>query len=202
MRKPFKRAIAGLCALLLLGIVSVPKARAECYSNENKTGAIQPESWQEYAQFQPASFLLIDSQEGMDDRIVGFWKFKFVSEGSTGIPDGTVIDNGFAQWHSDGTEIINSSRPPATGNFCLGVWQKSGPSSFKVNHYAIAWDVSGNLIGLAQLREEVTLDHKANNYVGTFTIDQYDVSGNLIAHIQGTAAGTRITVNTPIGDVL
>ena len=61
--------------------------------------------------------------------IVGFWKVKFISEGNSGIPDGTVIDNGFAQWHSDGTEILNSSRPPATSSFCLGVWQKSGPSS-------------------------------------------------------------------------
>jgi hypothetical protein len=78
---------------------------------------------------------------------VGFWKIKFVSEGSSGIPDGTVIDNGLAQWHSDGTEIMNSSRPPATGNFCLGVWQKSGPSSYKLNHFALAYDVSGNFIG-------------------------------------------------------
>jgi len=42
--------------------------------------------------------------------IVGFWHVKFVSEGTTGIPDGTIIDMGFSQWHSDGTEILNSSR--------------------------------------------------------------------------------------------
>jgi hypothetical protein len=30
-----------------------------------------------------------------------------------------VIDAGFAQWHSDGTEIMNS-HAPATSNFCLG----------------------------------------------------------------------------------
>jgi hypothetical protein len=44
--------------------------------------------------------------------IVGFWHVKFVSEGTTGIPDGTIIDMVFSQWHSDGTEILNSSRPP------------------------------------------------------------------------------------------
>jgi hypothetical protein len=197
MKIVFKMAITAFCAISLFVTAFVSEARAECgYSGVR----IQPQSWERQDQFR-ASFLLVGSQEGTDDRIVGFWKFKFVSEGSTGIPDGTVIDNGFAQWHSDGTEIINSSRPPATGNFCLGVWQKSGPSGYKLNHFGISWD-SGNFIGFAQIREEVTLDHKANHYVGTFTIDQYDVSGNLIAHIQGKATGTRITLNTAIGDLL
>jgi hypothetical protein len=53
---------------------------------------------------------------------VGFWKATLVSEGSPGIPDGTVIDAGFAQWHSDGTEILNSPRPAASSNFCLRIW--------------------------------------------------------------------------------
>src|SRR5260221_14560101 len=58
--------------------------------------------------------------------IVGFWHVKFISKGTGFIPDGTVVDMGFSQWHSDGTEILNSSRPPATSNFCLGVWAKTG----------------------------------------------------------------------------
>jgi hypothetical protein len=56
--------------------------------------------------------------------IVGFWHVTFVSKGTGFIPDGTIVDMGFSQWHSDGTEILNSSRPPATSNFCLGVWEK------------------------------------------------------------------------------
>jgi len=203
MRTMFKTAITGTLAIFLVGAVLVSKVTAECgYFGGQKAGAIQPQSWQGPAQFGPASLLLVAAQEGSDDRIVGFWKVKFVSEGNSGIPDGTVIDNGFAQWHSDGTEILNSSRPPATGNFCLGVWQKSGPSSYKLNHFALSWDVSGTLVGPAQIREDVTLDHKANHYVGTFTIDQFDVSGNLLAHIAGKVIATRVTVNTPVGDVL
>jgi hypothetical protein len=59
------------------------------------------------------------------DRIVGFWKVQFVAEGNADIPDGTPIDDGLAQWHSDGTAIMHAGlRPPMTGNFCLGVWQK------------------------------------------------------------------------------
>jgi hypothetical protein len=138
MKTTFKKVI-GTLILLLVGTVS----NAECgYTEGHRAGATQPQSWQGPAQFRPASFLLVADQEGSDDRIVGFWKVKFVSDGSPGIPDGTVIDNAFAQWHSDGTEIMNSSRPPATSNFCLGVWQKSGPSTYKLNHFALSSDLS------------------------------------------------------------
>jgi hypothetical protein len=53
--------------------------------------------------------------------IIGFWHVTFISKGTGFIPDDTVVDKGFSQWHSDGPEILNSSRPPATSNFCLGV---------------------------------------------------------------------------------
>jgi hypothetical protein len=203
MRTTFKAVIIGTLATVLLGIVFVPKAAAQCaFPQWHKAGALQPQSWQEPAQIRRASFVLVAGQEGADDRIVGFWKVKFLSEGNPGIPDGAVLDNGFVQWHSDGTEIMNSSRPPATGNFCLGVWQKSGPSSYELNHFALSSDPGGNLIGPARIQEHLTLNHKADQYEGTFTIDQYDVSGNLLAHIAGRVTATRITVDTAVGEVL
>ena len=203
MRTIFKTAITGTLAIALHGIVFVSKATAQCgYPQWNRTEAVQPMSWQGVARPRPDSVMLAANKEGSDDRIVGFWKFKFVSEGTRGIPDGTVIDNGFVQWHSDGTEITNSSRPPATGNFCLGVWQKSGASSYALNHFGLSSDLSGNFIGPAQIREDITLNHKANEYEGTFTIDQYDAAGHLLAHIEGRVAATRINVDTPVGDVL
>jgi hypothetical protein len=203
MRTMLKTGITGTLAVVLLGTVFVSKATADCgYFDGHRTAVPIPQSWTGSAPSTSGSLLLVTTQEGSDDRIVGFWKFKFVSEGNSGIPDGTVIDNGFAQWHSDGTEIINSSRPPATGNFCLGVWQKSGPSSYAVNHFALGTDPNGNPLGPAQIREDVTLDHKATHYEGTFALEQLDVSGNLVAHITGRVIGTRITLNTTLADVL
>jgi hypothetical protein len=186
-------------------MVFVSEATADCVSLAGlKIGAIQLPSWQGEPQLMQASFLRVAGQEGADDRIVGFWKVKFVSEGNTGIgiPDGAVIDNAFVQWHSDGTEIMNSSRPPATGNFCLGVWQKSGPFSYALNHFALSADPSGNLVGPARIREDVALNQWADQYHGTFTIDQYDVSGTLLVHIAGRITATRITVDTTVGQVL
>jgi hypothetical protein len=128
--------------------------------------------------------------------IVGLWKFTFTSEGSTGIPDGTLIDQGYVTWHADGTEITNSGRPPITGNFCLGVYRQTGRSSFKLNHFGLSWDPTGaTLIGPANIKEQVTLGRGGNSYTGTFTIDQFDTNGNLLAHIQGSIAAERITVD-------
>jgi len=205
MRAMFKAAITAVLAIVLPGLVFISEASAQCASLEGlKAAAMQLQSWQGPGQFERASFLRVAGQQGSDDRIVGFWKVKFISEGNTGIgiPDGAVIDNGFVQWHGDGTEIMNSSRPPATSNFCLGVWQKSGPSSYELNHFALSSDLSGNFVGPAQIREDITLSQDAEQYAGTFTIDQYDAAGNPLVHIAGKVTATRINVDTTVGQVL
>lgn len=201
MKPIFKTAITGVLAIALHGTVFVSKATAQCgYSQWNTTDALQPLALQGAVQIEPEALSRAADNESSDGQIVGFWKFKFVSQGSSGIPDGAVVDNGFVQWHSDGTEITNSFRPPATGNFCLGVWQQAGSSRYALNHFALGWDLTGNFIGPVQIRENVNLNRKANQYTGTFTIDQYDPAGNLLAHVQGQVTGTRITVNTPLGN--
>ena len=77
------------------------------------------------AGYLPASFALRDD-DSEDASIVGLWQVTFTSKGTSGIPDGTVVDAGYATWHSDGTEIMNSGRPPITGSFCMGVWKQVG----------------------------------------------------------------------------
>lgn len=91
---------------------------------------------------------------------------------------------------------------PATSNFCLGVWEKTGPSTYKLNHFALSSDLNGNMIGPANIRENVTLDVHGTGYTGTFSINQYDTSGNLLVHIVGEVKATRITVDTKLSDIL
>ncbi len=147
--------------------------------------------------------------------IVGFWYFKFIAQGntveSTGLPadqvppDGAVLDSGFAQWHSDGTEISNSSRQPVTQSFCLGVWEKTGGSQYQLNHFAISWLFSGTAetyLGPTNIGQIVTLSNDHNSFTGTFTIKQYDPSGNLLVSLMGNVQGLRIAVTTPVQDVL
>jgi hypothetical protein len=174
--------------------------------SEAPTAPARPQQKSSEAQgkFRRASLVLVSSHDrDWDDDsdhagIVGLWKVKFVSKGNTGmgIPDGAPIDEGYATWHSDGTEIMNSGRPPITGSFCMGVWKKTGRSSYKLNHFALSWDSTGKtLVGPTNIREEIVLDNNENSYSGTFTIDQYDNEGHLLAHISGLLSAQRITAD-------
>jgi hypothetical protein len=183
-------------AVILLPIGFVSSAQGQCAMFPWNKATTNVPAGRAAASLQPASLPPAADQKGSDDRIVGFWKVKF------SVADGTVIDNGFVQWHADGTEIMNSSRPPATGNFCLGVWRKSGSSNYELNHFALSFDPGGSLVGPAQIRESLTLERGGDRYEGTFTIDQFDTSGNPLAHVEGRVTGARISVDTPVADVL
>jgi hypothetical protein len=130
--------------------------------------------------------------------IVGTWKEKWISEGSEGIKDGTEVDAGYAQWHSDGTEInLSGLRSPLTGDVCLGEWIKTGARTYQMNHFGIAYDATGlNLVGPGRIQQWLTLSPNGNTTSGKFTIDQFDESGNRLAHVQGYITGTRVTMET------
>jgi hypothetical protein len=143
-----------------------------------------------------------------NEPIVGFWYYKMESQGNTGlgIPDGVVLDSGYAQWHSDGTEISNSNREPVTQSFCLGVWEKSGGLHYQLNHFAISWLFSGTETyqGPANIGQTVTVSQDHNSFTGTFTIKQYDPLGSEppLVSLTGNIEGHRITITTPVQDVL
>lgn len=171
-------------------------ARAECGDlTRLRLGAsLHRQSWGG-PDFGQASLLLVsDSSES----IVGFWRYAMVSQGTDGIPDGTIIDQGFSQWHSDGTEITNNaSRAPATSDLCLGAWKKVAGQRYTLSHYGISWDTNNNFVGLAHITQNVTVSRGKDSFLGTFTIDQFDQSGNTLIHIQGNITGTRITADSP-----
>lgn len=182
--------IAALCSTAF-----VPAAHADCGRTNDSVPRVLTPSSTPRAGYLPASFALRDD-DSEDASIVGLWQVTFTSKDTTGIPDGTVVDAGYATWHADGTEIMNSGRPPITGNFCMGVWKQVRRSTFRLNHVGLSWDTSGvNLVGPASIKEQVTVDRTGNSYKGTFTIDQFDTSGNLLAHVAGEVTGRRITVN-------
>jgi len=138
--------------------------------------------------------------------IVGMWRFLLVS-------NGTVVDDGYAQWHSDGTEIQNSGlHAPDTGNFCLGVWQQVGPNKYQLNHFPLAWTgTTGgggtNLPAAAiQLTETVKLTDN-DHFTGTFTLNVYvrpspdslSVSPSKpVQTVTGTITATRVTIDSTV----
>ncbi len=193
MKSP-KQVLKMMGLALVLSFVAV-SAAAQCSNFLPPKGqpSLRPQSWNGQGHFQPAS--LFDGEDV--DPIVGLWVVDF------NVGDNR-LDHAIVQWHSDHTEIMNSSRPPASQSFCLGVWKRTGARSYKLNHFAVSWDpnnLSGP-VGPANIIETVTLSSDGTTFSGNFDLTQYDTSGNVIVHFAGTIAGKRLTVSSGIGDVL
>jgi hypothetical protein len=198
-----------LWGLALIGMLLPATAKASCgdFQLLLPGAGLHRQTWQGPSSLESGSPRLT-SDSRFHDPIVGMWKVTFIAKGNVGPglpPDGVVVDNAFAQWHSDGTEIMNSSRNPVTQSFCMGVWKKEDSRRYELNHFAISWDPTTHPDapeGLANIREDVILSHNGKTFSGTFTIDQYDQSGNLLVHLTGELEGRRITADTPASSVL
>jgi len=198
--------------IVALAFVSVcllaASANAACGDLDRLGAILHRQSWGGSDAFQSGSLLRIDDTE--NDPIVGMWHVTFTAQGNEmGPPDGTPLDDSLVTWHSDGTELMNSARPPQDGQFCMGIWKKTGKSTYKLNHFA--WfgnDTAnapsgiGNPTGPTRFFEKVTLSPDKKHYTGTFTLDAYDTAGNQVAHIIGVIAATRITLDTTVPDLL
>ncbi len=124
--------------------------------------------------------------------ITGLWKSILVS-------DGAVVMVEFDTWHKDGTELaLDGLFPPATGQICPGVWEKTGPNTYATVHPAFEYDAAGvNIVAIFIERMRVTLSDDGNSFQGTFTWENYDFRGNLLpGAIAGTVTGTRIEVSS------
>jgi hypothetical protein len=201
---------ASMLVALVLALAVVPSALAQCGFSSK---LVKPSSWQPRvggAHLINAGFEKDDDEDSPS--IVGMWHVVFTAHTMNGnaIPDpGAVIDNAVVVWHRDGTEIMNSSRPAQDGNFCLGVWKRTGKLSYFLNH--IPWqgnDPSGGAAGIgnpaggAQILEQIALSPDGDHYSGMFTETAYDPAGNIEVTFTGTVSATRITVGTKITDLL
>jgi hypothetical protein len=199
--KNFKKLLTVL-AIPLMGVGLAATANAQCGSLAAK---LHKQAWHSG---NPGA-TLIQTADDLDP-IVGMWHVMFTAEGNPdGPPDGTPIDNALVVWHSDGTEIMASARPPQDGDICLGVWEKVGKSKYKLNHLAwLANDTTnapsgiGNPAGPTRILEMITLSADGNSYTGTFTLRATDPAGKTTAHIVGTVSATRVTTNTTIEELL
>jgi hypothetical protein len=210
--------MTGLFGAMLLALLFVPSSFAQCSGYRPLVTHANLNLQSGRARLLRAA-LVSDEEYENAPSIVGFWHVKFYSDGiSSGIPSaeappkGAEVDAGYSQWHSDGTEIMNSGgRAPNTGDFCLGVWKQIGERKYRLNHFAAAWDPTagpmgpfgpeGAIIGPGQIQEQITLAPNGESFTGSFSIDQYDESNNLKVHLEGTITGTRINVDTPESSV-
>ena len=178
-------------AILTLMAMFAPGVNAACHASQNpRLGVAWPESKFLQGQGNTASSSVGSTQEEVS--IVGLWHVFFVSGGQP-------FDEGFDEWHSDGTEILNDNAPPqpanGSGSICLGVYKKTAPDTYKLRHPFWSFDANGNLVGSGAILETVTLDAGGDSFHGSFTFDAYDLSGNLISEVTGDLSAKRITVD-------
>ena len=127
-------------------------------------------------------------QDDSEPSMTGLWK-------TVSMSDGALVMVAFDTWHSDGTELaLDGSFPPATGNVCPGVWEKTGPRTYSTVHPAFEYDATGmNILAIFVERMEVTLSPDGNSFQGTFTWDNYDFQGHLLdGSLTGTVTGVRV----------
>lgn len=203
------KRIAAVGALALAFAV-VPGARAMCGLSGKP---IKPSAWLPQPGASALPQLLQADWDDHEPSIVGMWHVIFTADTSNGeaIPGGATIDNSVVVWHSDGTEIMNSSRSAQDGNFCLGVWERTGRCTYLLNH--IPWQgnvfdpsVPPDTIGApqdgTQIIEKITLNPDGDSYTGTFTLKAYGASGNVYQTFTGTLKAKRITPETPFSALL
>jgi hypothetical protein len=221
-RKPiFKRSL-GRCAFVLgvgaMGLMAVGQAAAGCGQlfplDVPHSDGLAPQPLRSGlmpAVLRPGSqafIRLVDDRGDHEASLVGMWDVTFTSDGTAHpqpIPAGVTLDVATIQYHSDGTEFqISGSRPPSSGDVCMGVWKQTGERTYKLKHIALAWVSSDSnppvspaqFLGPGIFHEEINVDRSGNTFVGTVTIDQYAKDGvTLLEHIGGTMKGTRFTVD-------
>jgi hypothetical protein len=167
----------GLAAFSALAIAA-PSAWAGCGDVASKSPAV-------FENGKAGDARLIRVANG--PTIVGLWSIELYVGANK-------VDWGYSEWHSDGTEIMNSGgRAPATGNFCLGAWTQTGGQSYRLSHYALSYDqTTGALNAKVLLKENITLGAGGNDFSGPFTEDIFDPNGNLVGHNAGQIVGHRV----------
>lgn len=196
------KTLTVIAAMLMVAGMLAPAAQADCGFNLKGKTKIVPQAWDgRYGTLLPIA---------TGPSIVGMWHVTFTAEGNAaGPPNGTPIDDALVTWHADGTEIMNSARPPQDGQFCMGVWEQVAPLNYKLNHFAWFGNDTenapsgiGNPSGPTHVTEQITLSANGNHFTGHFTLDAYDPTGVVVAHIVGLVKGTRITISTKVSDLL
>jgi hypothetical protein len=199
------RSFVTILGVMVLPLVMLPSAFAQCGM------PTKPMSWHPKNGAQRPSLVRTALDENGEPSIVGMWHVVFTAQTMNGAPFSGVIDNAVAQWHSDGTEIMNSARPAQDGNFCLGVWKRTGSRTYLLNH--IPWqgnvfdpmappDTIGAPQDGVQIIEKIILSPDGNSYSGTFTLNAYDSSGHVYTSFSGVISAKRITPDTPFTDLL
>jgi hypothetical protein len=118
------------------------------------------------------------------EQIVGTWHAVYAAGGS-------VYAQAFIQWHSDGTEWENITKPTLGGNICMGSWKQVDHSHVFRNHFGWIF-TNGMISGYFNETETDELSWDGNSYAGLNDTKIYSLAGKFIEEIPGTVKATRL----------
>jgi hypothetical protein len=176
-----KRILTGAAVIAALALGSTAHASCADPRVAAQQGAIEQMAPLDLRLGPSASDLVGSSAS---EKIVGTWFVAYTSGGSP-------FAKAFIQWHSDGTEWENISQPTLGGNICMGSWKTLDPSHVFRNHFGWLF-TNGIVSGYFNETETDEVAWDGNSYSGTNETKIYDLSGNFIVAVPGTATATRI----------
>ena len=190
--------LVNLALITTLSILAAPIAKSECAGVAHNGNNLSPQLRSLLQEPAAQGEEDLSEQAGLpeargerrDDStatILGMWKIVLFG-------GGVLNDVGFQQFSAGGTELVNDVGPFNAGNnFCVGAWKKVGPRSYDIVHPFFLFD-GNNAIGVSIAKTHLTVSRDGNRFTGTWTQDNYGLSGALIpgTHFDGSASGTRI----------
>jgi hypothetical protein len=206
-----RRSLLATVGFGVLGAAAFSNVQAGCLATDYRN--FVPARWSPQGS---GAFRLVNVDHEDAPAIVGMWKVTMTSLGNdkppVNIPDTAQLDEGYQQWHDDGTEIMNSNRDPATSNFCLGVWKQTGRSTFSLNHFALPWNPAdpttsprtpAAAVGPVRIQMTVTVDPSGDTFKGNFILTPYGTDETTIllppgwAGLTGQITAKRVKLNSP-----
>ena len=121
-----KTLVSSVLTVTAFTVLTASAAQADCITGGQKSGR-SPLQVLRHPSVTSYDSAPVPEANSTPASIVGLWAVTFLFGNG---PD--VFDHGFELWHADGTELtIDVAVPPAAGNICVGVWEKTGPRSVK-----------------------------------------------------------------------
>jgi hypothetical protein len=141
-------------------------------------------------------------------QIVGLWQNVMTALPGPNNATAIVIDFGFQQFHSDGTELmISGGVPPTIGNVCIGTWERGAGGVIRLVHTTWNWagdeELGDSPTGYFWLEVTLRTNSRGTAYSGTFTMASYDLGAGPLgsggppqagSEYAGTIEAIKITV--------
>jgi len=127
-----------------------------------------------------------------DSRIVGLWDVEVSVENCmTGVPVASFV--AMHKYELGGTgQVVPASNPTALSEHSM-IWSHVKGNDYRMAAKMFRFDAIGNYIGWIVIRNEVSINKHADEYVGSGTAEIFNTAGDFVGVSCPSFIGTRFT---------